>query len=640
MNKAALYIRVSTRFQTDKDSLPFQNKELVNYSKYVLGIDDFEVFEDAGYSAKNTDRPKYQEMMSRIKNREFTHLLVWKIDRISRNLRDFSEMYDDLKEYGVTFVSKNEQFDTSSAMGEAMLKIILVFAELERKITAERVYSIMLSRAQKGQWNGATVPLGYKWSDEVKFPVIDEIEAETVKYIYDLYQNVASTSKVAFQLNSENVKTKRDGNWTAKTVGDVLRNPFYIGTYRYNIKNSKRRLKDEKDWIVLENNHPGIIDKEQFEKVNQILSDNYRGNRSYQRANEHTHICSRLLFCGKCGNVLNAGLDSPRKDGYRPSRYTCSTNQKTDNINSCSNFISDITILPFLVNYIANFINLQGKITQRHSLRDIERILLRGNAFVDVDCVDRKGLEQTYITFVVGFEDNKSFESDNNDNNLISINFELDSLQKEKIKFEKALQRLEDLFLFSEEAMSEKDFLFKKRDIINNLDRINSDLSELHRKNMNTKSMVDVSFLNNAKHFLIAQELTNKRHIDYKELLDLVGNDILKDFINTVIDKIVVVDKKVMSITFKNGITHNFLYKNRLEQQNKTREKFLYKSFEPIVLDYLNEHKSASRKELELLVGMSRSAVTSILDEFMDKGLIEKRGNSVATKYFLKEKDH
>jgi DNA invertase Pin-like site-specific DNA recombinase len=70
-------------------------------------------------------------------------------------------MWDELKDFGVIFVSKMEQFDTSSAMGEAMLRIILVFAELERKLTAERVYSIMLSRANKGLWNGAPIPMGY-----------------------------------------------------------------------------------------------------------------------------------------------------------------------------------------------------------------------------------------------------------------------------------------------------------------------------------------------------------------------------------------------------------------------------------------------------------------------------------------------
>lgn len=134
MKKAALYIRVSTHYQIDKDSLPFQRRELINYSKYVLGIDDLEVFEDAGYSGKNTDRPKFQEMMSRIRDGEFTRLLVWKIDRISRNLLDFCDMYEEFKKYNITFISKNEQFDTSTAMSEAMLKIILVFAELEKNL--------------------------------------------------------------------------------------------------------------------------------------------------------------------------------------------------------------------------------------------------------------------------------------------------------------------------------------------------------------------------------------------------------------------------------------------------------------------------------------------------------------------------
>lgn len=127
--KAALYVRVSTTMQIDKDSLPVQKEDLINYSKYALNIPDYEVFEDAGYSAKNTDRPRYQQMMSRLRTGEFSHLVVWKIDRISRNLIDFSQMYEELKRLGVVFVSKNEQFDTSTAMGEAMLKIIPIFLE-------------------------------------------------------------------------------------------------------------------------------------------------------------------------------------------------------------------------------------------------------------------------------------------------------------------------------------------------------------------------------------------------------------------------------------------------------------------------------------------------------------------------------
>ena len=125
--KAAIYIRVSTHWQVDKDSLKVQRRELIAYVTLVLGITDYVVFEDPGYSAKNTDRPEYQAMMDRIRTGEFTHLVVWKIDRISRNLIDFAAMHDELQSLGVTFVSKNEQFDTSSAIGEAMMSIIMIF---------------------------------------------------------------------------------------------------------------------------------------------------------------------------------------------------------------------------------------------------------------------------------------------------------------------------------------------------------------------------------------------------------------------------------------------------------------------------------------------------------------------------------
>ena len=90
--RVAIYIRVSTNHQVDKDSLPLQREELINYCKYVLGIEDFEIFEDAGLSAKNTDRPGYQKMMKLVRAGLFTHVLVWKLDRISRNLLDFAYM--------------------------------------------------------------------------------------------------------------------------------------------------------------------------------------------------------------------------------------------------------------------------------------------------------------------------------------------------------------------------------------------------------------------------------------------------------------------------------------------------------------------------------------------------------------------
>ena len=203
--RVAIYVRVSTHYQVDKDSLPVQKEELVAYAKYVLNANSYEIFEDAGFSEKNTDRPDFQQMMSRVREGEFSHVLVWKLDRISRNLLDFAAMFDELKRLGVTFVSKNEQFDTSSAMGEAMLKIILVFAELERKMTADRVTAVMISRAGNGQWNGGRIPFGYSYDKSTETFSVNEQEASVVLRMYDLYEETHSLLQVAKSLNASGI---------------------------------------------------------------------------------------------------------------------------------------------------------------------------------------------------------------------------------------------------------------------------------------------------------------------------------------------------------------------------------------------------------------------------------------------------
>ena len=228
--KAAIYVRVSTQYQVDRASLPVQREELINYAKYALGISDYVIFEDAGYSAKNTDRPDYQQMMARMRTGEFSHLLVWKIDRISRNLLDFSVMYAELKELGVVFVSKNEQFDTSSAMGEAMLKIILIFAELERKTTSERVSAVFVSRANDGIWNGGKVPYGYSYDKESKTFSIAEDEAKIVRLIYSLYESEKSIVRVARIMNERGLKSRAGSDWSPTRFFPVHSTLERIGT--------------------------------------------------------------------------------------------------------------------------------------------------------------------------------------------------------------------------------------------------------------------------------------------------------------------------------------------------------------------------------------------------------------------------
>ena len=555
MKKAALYIRVSTHHQIDKDSLPFQRNELINYAKYVLGIEDYEIFEDAGYSGKNTDRPKFQEMMSRIRNKEFSHILVWKIDRVSRNLLDFCDMYEEIKKYNCIFVSKNEQFDTSSAMGEAMLKIILVFAELERKLTAERVSSIMLSRAEKGLWNGANVPLGYKYDKATKFPKIDKSEANTVKLIFDKYEELKSTTHVMLYLNDNNVSTKRGGTWTTKTVADIIRNPFYKGTYRYNYRESARgSKKDEKEWIVIDDNHEGIISKDQWELCNDIMDKNAERNSSMYRKGTNTHVFSNILKCENCGRGFIANTDQPRKNGWKPSTYRCVGRAR---LHDCdTGMTGDVKIGSFIINYISNYLKAIFSNNKKLSLLDLENSLLAGKEFKNVE-IDNNSLIDIKASLPYFFTSkngnvisinkfNKSKMESNNTSTLLEIE-----------KYKRALNRLEDLYLFDDDAMSEKDYLIKKKQLENKLKDASDKLNKVSQIDILSSSL-DLTYLSNST---LKNVFLESEHIDYKELDMTVDRTLIKELINSLIEKITIKkDGKVASITFKNGVNHVFTY--------------------------------------------------------------------------------
>lgn len=553
--KAAIYVRVSTRYQVDKDSLPFQKEELINYIKYALNIEDYEIFEDAGYSAKNTSRPKFQEMMSRIRNNEFTHLVVYKIDRISRNLLDFAQMYEELQKHNCSFVSKVEQFDTSTAMGEAMTRIVLVFAELERKMTGERVTAIMFSRAEKGLWNGAPIPIGYKWSEEKKYPVVDPEEAKVVRYIFDRYISLESALKVSYDLAVNSVKTKRGGEWTSKTVRDVIRNPFYKGTYRYNHKTQTGTEKPLSEQIIIECNHEPIISEEVWSRANAIMDTNAERSVAHLRNNiRYTHIFSKMLKCWYCGMTMGAGLDRPRSDGYRPSKYYCTSHNRKQ---GCPNrYISDIIIGPFVLNYLANMVQAAQSVSKSTRVDTLEKMLLRGKFFSNVDHIEREGLLTTFNNMVYGvaraeFDPKKDQRDEPN-------NAELDLLASEREKYIRALDRLQSLYLFSDDGISEKDYIVQKGELEDKLESVNRRIAEIQGESPED----DADLLQKATRFYIQNELVKKRSLDFKKAVSVFDKESLKDFFSSVIDTMTVKDGRVKAIRFKNGLTNVFVYKD------------------------------------------------------------------------------
>ncbi len=569
--KCALYIRVSTLYQIDKDSLPLQREDLINYCKYALGIDKYEVFEDAGYSAKNTDRPDYQRMMARIRTGEFSHLVVWKIDRISRNLLDFAAMYAEIKKLGVVFVSKNEQFDTSSAMGEAMLKIILVFAELERNITSERVSAVMLSRANNGQWNGGRIPFGYSYNKEAREFSVNQDEASIVLKIYDLYESSHSLLYVARFLNEKGIRPRSGNPWNPTTVSIILKSPFYTGVYRYNYHDESKskgntsslHLKKPEDWIVIEDHHPAIVERERHLRVLAYLEENRRSNtnnaKTYVRKN--THIFAGILQCGYCGGTMQCTIDRERDGGYRPSIYACTRKRR---FSDCENkYISDVVLGPFVLNYIANVIKAQNNFGKTTSIETFEKKLLRGDTFSEVEHIEAVGLREMYDALRSGKFENilyqsktvQAYESDP------EIADERDLLASDKRKKERALARLKSAYLYDEDGISERDYLLERKILLDEIETIDKRLEEIELSSSSHFTLSDDEFVAKASLFIMNHHLQDKRYIDFGKLIQKIDPKIVKEFVNSIVKKIVIRDGKITSIRFKNGIEHKFLYK-------------------------------------------------------------------------------
>ncbi len=571
LRKVALYVRVSTTYQVEKDSLPMQREDLINYAKYVLNIDKYEVFEDAGYSAKSTERPAYQQMMSRLRDREFSHLLVWKIDRISRNLIDFSEMYNELKKLGVTFVSKNEQFQTDTPMGEAMLKIILVFAELERKMTSERVSSVMISRANKGQWNGGKVPYGYDYDKTTKEFTINPVEAAVVERMFTMYETCPSLLAIARELNSEGITTKSGIAWTPVTVSRLLHNIFYTGAYRYNRlceSNGANKTptfeRKQEDWVIYQNHHPAIIDKERQDRVLEKLASQKRGGwemdrgKSYMRKN--VHIFAGLISCGVCGSTYQSTSDKMRSNGYIPSVYLCARRRRFSDCDNSS--VSDAYLGPFVLNYVANIIKVQNSFGKSTSVDTLESKLLRGEALAGVTGIEQKGLLELYDLLRQKFTDVEFTPSllKSNETKKPATD-EKDLLLSDKRKAERALQRLQQLYLYEddEKAISDKEYVIQRQEIQDNLARIDKRLAEIE-KSESKRNISDDDFVKQATYFIMVNKLNDRRYVNYSKFIQSMDKAVIKEFVQSVISKIVVLDSKIVSIRFMNGIEHKFLY--------------------------------------------------------------------------------
>lgn len=563
--KVAIYIRVSTLHQIDRDSLPMQRKDLIAYSELILGIKDYDIFEDAGYSGKNTDRPAFQEMMHRIRNGEFSHVLVWKIDRVSRNLLDFAEMYEELQALRVVFVSKNEQFDTSTAIGEAMLKIILVFAELERNMTSERVTAAMISRASNGQWNGGRIPFGYDYDPDTGEFSVREDEAQICQELKNDYLENKSLTHTSRLLNERGYKTRAGVDWSPTAVWIIASSPFYAGIYRYNrYKGTENRIENPEDeWVLVPEHHPAIFTQEEHESMLQILKNNSRSldnPTGRPHGTDKVHLFSGIAYCGKCGNKMISTPGRLHVDGYRPSNYSCPKKRKTK---ECDNpTVNDAVIGEFLINYILNMLNAKKEFSAIKNPEILEKRLLFGNTFSDVEHVEENGLHEFFNLLArYGSDSSYTFSIRRPRKKKAAVAPEIEQLRKEKERQERAMQRLQELYLYSDSAMSEKDFIIRKTEISKQMEDVRAKLGLVSPGSDSLLS--DEDFIKQANHLLISRQLSERKYIYFKEFARSVSPEILKTYLDTILDSVMIADGHVTAIVFRNGLTHKFIYKTK-----------------------------------------------------------------------------
>lgn len=233
MLNIAIYSRKSI-YSDKSDSVQAQYNLAVEYCKSHYDRFDIFKYEDEGYTGANTDRPGFNMMVNDIEDNKINVVVCYKIDRVSRDVKDFSNFFSFLQEHDVEFVSIKEQIDTSTPLGRAMMYICSVFAQMERETIAERVKDGMADLSKSGKWAGGRAPLGYQ-RERVKVSgkshtmlVPDQEGVKLLNLISDTFLNENfSLNGLETYFKNNNIKTAAGFYLSSTQIWNILKNPTY-----------------------------------------------------------------------------------------------------------------------------------------------------------------------------------------------------------------------------------------------------------------------------------------------------------------------------------------------------------------------------------------------------------------------------
>jgi len=322
----AIYIRVSSveQARSKEGSLASQQQRCNEYLEYKYRDSTAILYKDEGLSAKNTNRPGYQRLVTNMRVGLVSVVCCTELSRISRSVLDFHGFLQICQEHQVDFVSLREQFDTSTAHGKLMLGVFAAFAQFEREQISERTAANMRARARRGLYNGGKI-YGYRPRPGQKgYLDIDRAEATVINLIFDQYLQIGSYCLVANWLNRAGYRTreyvtktgrlKPAAKWNKNSVLQILKNLMYIG---------KRRISTGE---VVQGTWESIVSEEKFDAVQGLIARNerIRGN-AVAHTNRHEYLFGGLVRCVHCNVFLESGAGTGRNRVYFYYRHPTRT---------------------------------------------------------------------------------------------------------------------------------------------------------------------------------------------------------------------------------------------------------------------------------------------------------------------------
>lgn len=311
MQKVAVYIRVSTTAQLEEGySIEEQKAKLESYCD-IKDWHVYKVYTDGGFSGSTTERPALEQLIRDAERKKFDTVLVYKLDRLSRSQKDTLFLIEDIFiKNGIEFLSLQENFDTSTPFGKAMIGLLSVFAQLEREQIKERMQLGKLGRAKSGKsmmWGRTSY--GYDYQKETGSLTINPAQSLVVKYIFERYLAGRSITKLRDDLNE---KYPKEISWNYRAVRGILSNPVYCGYNQY-----KGQL--------FPGEHEPIISEDVYKRTQEELKIRQRtaAEKTNPRPFQAKYMLSGLAQCGYCGAPLKLLMGMVRKDGTRFIRYEC-----------------------------------------------------------------------------------------------------------------------------------------------------------------------------------------------------------------------------------------------------------------------------------------------------------------------------